>query len=60
MKWSTRSTPTCSCNSENLRAHPCVAEALAAGRITLHGWVYDIASGNIRAYDEKWQQFAAL
>ena len=45
---------------ENLRAHPCVAEALAAGRLTLHGWVYDIASGEIRAYDDKWQQFAAL
>src|SRR5262245_57971600 len=43
---------------ENLRAHPSVAEALATGRIALHGWVYDIASGNIRAYDEKWQQFA--
>jgi carbonic anhydrase len=45
---------------ENLRAHPCVAEALAAGRIALHGWVYNIASGEIRAYDEKWQQFVAL
>jgi len=45
---------------ENLRAHPSVAEALTAGRIALHGWVYDIASGNIRAYDEKWQQFAPL
>src|SRR4051812_28624148 len=29
---------------ENLRAHRCVAEALAANRMTLHGWVYDIAS----------------
>jgi carbonic anhydrase len=45
---------------ENLRAHPCVAEALAVERLTLHGWVYDIVTGNIRAYDEKWQQFTAL
>jgi carbonic anhydrase len=45
---------------ENLRAHPCVAEGLAANRLTLHGWVYDIASGNVRAYDDKWQQFATL
>jgi carbonic anhydrase len=45
---------------ENLRAHPCVAEALAAGKITLHGWVYDIASGEIRAYQDEWKQFAAL
>jgi carbonic anhydrase len=45
---------------ENLRAHPCVADALAAGRIRLHGWVYDIASGLVRAYDENWKQFAPL
>jgi len=45
---------------ENLRAHPCVAEALSAGRIKLHGWVYDIASGAIRAYDEQWKQFTPL
>ena len=35
---------------ENLRGHPCVAEALAKDRLTLHGWVYDIATGEIRAY----------
>lgn len=45
---------------DNLRAHPCVAEGLAAGRVKLHGWVYDIGSGEIRAYDEQWRQFAAL
>jgi carbonic anhydrase len=45
---------------ENLRAHPSVAQALAANSIKLHGWVYDITSGNIRAYDEQWQQFAGL
>jgi carbonic anhydrase len=45
---------------ENLRAHPCVAEALDEGRIQLHGWVYDIVSGEIRAYDEQWRQFAPL
>jgi carbonic anhydrase len=45
---------------ENLRAHPCVAEALAANRMTLHGWVYDIASRSVRAYHDEWKQFAAL
>jgi carbonic anhydrase len=45
---------------ENLKAHPCVAEGLAAGTLKLHGWVYDIASGTIRSYDDQWQQFAAL
>ena len=45
---------------ENLRTHPSVAEALSAGRIKLHGWVYDIASGEVRAYDEAWKQFGPL
>jgi carbonic anhydrase len=45
---------------ENLRTHPSVANALAAGEITLHGWVYDIASGEVRAYDEAWKQFGPL
>ncbi len=44
----------------HLRTHPCVAESLAAGRLTLHGWVYDIPRGEIRTYDESWQQFAPL
>ena len=45
---------------DNLRTHPSVAEALAAGRIQLHGWVYDIASGEVRAYDDAWKQFGPL
>jgi carbonic anhydrase len=45
---------------ENLRAHPCVAEALADGKIKLHGWVYDFVTGSINAYDDQRQQFSAL
>lgn len=45
---------------DNLRAHPCVAEALADGKIKLHGWVYDIVTAAVRAYDERQHQFAAL
>lgn len=44
----------------HLRAHPCVAEALAARRLTLHGWVYDIRSGEVQTYDDTWQQFVPL
>lgn len=44
----------------NLRGHSCVADAFQAGNIALHGWVYDIPSGEVRAYDENWKQFAAL
>jgi carbonic anhydrase len=35
----------------NIRTHPSVALALAQGRLTLHGWVYDIESGSIDALD---------
>ncbi|MEX2317419.1 MAG: carbonic anhydrase [Pirellulales bacterium] len=44
----------------NLRTHLSVAEALAQGQIKLHGWVYDIASGGVRRYDETWRQFVPL
>jgi carbonic anhydrase len=45
---------------DHLRTHPCVADALSEDRLSLHGWVYDIASGDVQAYDEKWKQFAPL
>lgn len=32
---------------DNLRSHPSVATALAAGKVQLHGWVYDIATGEV-------------
>jgi len=45
---------------EHLRAQPCVTEALAENRITLHGWVYDIVTGEVRAYSTSDERFAAL
>jgi carbonic anhydrase len=33
---------------DNLRTHPCVASRLKSGTLSLHGWVYDIESGQIR------------
>jgi len=44
----------------NLRTHPSVALALAQGRLTLHGWVYDIESGSIDALDAGTNRFVAL
>jgi carbonic anhydrase len=35
----------------NLRSHPSVAERLSTGDLNLHGWVYDIGSGDVRAFD---------
>ena len=45
---------------ENLQSHPAVAQALAEDKLKLHGWVYDIASGEVFAYDEAAEQFAPL
>ena len=35
----------------HLRSHPTVAAGVASGEVTLHGWVYDIATGDIEAHD---------
>jgi carbonic anhydrase len=44
----------------NLQTHPSVAVALKQGRLNLHGWVYDIESGQIEALDGTSQQFTPL
>lgn len=36
---------------DNLRTYPAVAARLTKGELTLHGWVYEIASGKILAFD---------
>ncbi|WP_035351112.1 carbonic anhydrase [Edaphobacter aggregans] len=45
---------------QNLKTHPAVDEALKKGTIGLHGWMYDIASGNIRRFDPQLGAFCAL
>jgi carbonic anhydrase len=42
---------------QHLRTHPSVATRLARGNLTLHGWVYDIKTGDVRAHDEVSQKF---
>jgi carbonic anhydrase len=38
---------------EHLRTHPCVARRLGNGNpLHLYGWVFDLGTGNVRAYDE--------
>ncbi|WP_297197727.1 carbonic anhydrase [uncultured Pluralibacter sp.] len=44
----------------NIQTHPSVRLALEEGRIALHGWVYDIESGDIAAYDGTRRQFVSL
>lgn len=36
---------------ERAAAYPAVARALAEGRLSIHGWVYDIATGAVRAWE---------
>ncbi len=45
---------------ENLQTYEVVAEARAAGRLKLHGWVWDIATGQVRAFDAEKGEFAPL
>ncbi len=42
---------------ENLRAYDFVTDALAAGRLTLHGLWHDIGTGVLYAHDEKADSF---
>jgi carbonic anhydrase len=44
----------------NLREQRPVAKAIAEGRLTVHGWYYDILTGRIEEYDEGLKKFAAL
>lgn len=42
---------------QHLRTHPYVAAHLASGTTEIHGWVYDIATGDVLAYDEAARDF---
>jgi carbonic anhydrase len=42
---------------QHLRTHPTVAVALAQKSIQLHGWVYDIKTGGVTAWDEAGEQW---
>jgi len=45
---------------DNLRTHPAVSARLSKGRLKLHGWAYDIGSGEVRAFDPAQARFAPL
>ena len=44
----------------HLKTHPSVAARLAKGDLTLHGWVYDIKTGGVCAYDESNNKFESV
>jgi carbonic anhydrase len=41
----------------HLRTHPSVAGRLAAGTLSLSGWVFDIGHGSVSIYDEEQRKF---
>jgi carbonic anhydrase len=45
---------------DNLRTYPKVAALMTKGELTLHGWIYEIESGQILAYDPKVSHFVPI
>ena len=45
---------------ENLRAFPNIAERLERGALTIAGWVYELASGDVFEFDPRAGQFAPV
>lgn len=45
---------------QHLRTHPTVATRLAKGDLQLHGWVYDIKTGDVNAYDTGANKFVPV
>ena len=45
---------------QHLKTHPTVAVALAQKAVELHGWVYDIRTGGVAAYDEASQSWLTV
>ncbi|HDZ58367.1 MAG TPA: carbonic anhydrase [Pseudomonas xinjiangensis] len=45
---------------DHLRTHPSVAARLAKGELYIHGWVYDIETCQIKAYDAETGEFRLI
>ncbi|MDH4583909.1 carbonic anhydrase [Pseudomonas sp. BN415] len=45
---------------DHLRTHPSVAARLASGQLFIHGWVYDIETSVIKAYDAEQGRFRTI
>jgi carbonic anhydrase len=45
---------------KNLQAQIAVRHAMGEGRLTVHGWYYDILTGRIEEYDEGLKRFVVL
>ncbi len=45
---------------DNLRAYPGVSEREQAGELTIHGWYFNLADGDLQGYDPATEQFVSL
>jgi carbonic anhydrase len=45
---------------EHLKTHPSVAAGMAAGELSLYGWVFDLEHGQVRNYDPAREEFFPL
>lgn len=45
---------------QHLKTHPCVASQLRGGKLRLHGWYYNIGTGDVAQYHESEQRFVPL
>ncbi|BFM08756.1 carbonic anhydrase [Halioxenophilus aromaticivorans] len=45
---------------QHLKTHPAVAAKLATDQVQLHGWVYDIGTGDVQCLDEASGEFTDL
>lgn len=45
---------------QHLRTHPSVASRMANGQLFIHGWIYNIETSEIKAYDAQQSRFLPL
>ena len=45
---------------QHVRTHPSVAGAIARGELTMSGWYYDIAEGEVYLWDEEREEFVGI
>ncbi|MFD3416700.1 carbonic anhydrase [Streptomyces decoyicus] len=45
---------------ERLHAHPCIAERVEAGSLTVHAWYYEVHTGAVQEYEPGDQSFRPL
>jgi carbonic anhydrase len=46
-----------------VESYPEVSDALKSGRLSVHGWLFDLESGDLKAYDDatnKWLDVSTL